>query len=343
MQHSLTILDMSNNDIDSDGLESIRNAVIVNRNLTRLITTPQNNIPDESIVSTALEVIDSRCNRNRVEAKLDDYDSILNGFLQSDISVYQEMTDTGDQKENEFPTCDSSMDESSNELTAAQEMEIRATKKGLLARTASLGSWERPVKSGRFSVSPVDNQPTTPDQDSNNNPAIPIQIQVNPSEDSAPRFASPIQERGEEDENDGSDLSEQEMDQLPELPTCFNKKSNRLKPPSRGFRRMSSPAISITGVVKPPKPKANLSLKLSGNLESLDLKSSLPLSPTFFAKFDFSDLSLLRLPADVEEIISQIDHSVSDDLIFQFEKFSFEKPSKKGAGGRTHQQEQCVY
>lgn len=31
-----------------------------------------------------------------------------------------------------------------------------SSKKPVLMRTASLGSWERPVKSGRFSVSPVD-------------------------------------------------------------------------------------------------------------------------------------------------------------------------------------------
>lgn len=119
---------------------------------------------------------------------------------------------------------------------------------------------------------------------------------------------------------------------------------------------MSSPAIPA-GLVKAPKPKSNLQLKLSGNLESLDLKSSLPLSPTFFAKFgkfqcccllqiinlffaDFSDLSLLRLPADVEEIISNlsIHNSDSEELIFQFEH-----DFRSGSKGQSSRPEQCVY
>ncbi len=52
---------------------------------------------------------------------------------------------------------------------------------------------------------------------------------------------------------------------------------------------------------------------------------------------DFSDLSLLRLPADVEEIISNlsIHNSDSEELIFQFEQ-DFQSRSKA-------QSEQCVY
>src|SRR5699024_8175050 len=88
------------------------------------------------------------------------------------------------------------------------------------------------------------------------------------------------------DEDNGSDLSQNETDGLSELPSkdMLAMGMSRLMPPQRSFRRMSSPAIPA-GLVKAPKPKANLQLKLSGNLESLDLKSSLPLSPTFFAKF----------------------------------------------------------
>ena len=85
------------------------------------------------------------------------------------------------------------------------------------------------------------------------------------------------------DEENSSDLSHSETDQLTDLPSKGQNVMNRLVLPQRTFRRMSSPAV--TGLPLKPKTKPNLSLKLSGNLESLDLKSSLPLSPTFFAKF----------------------------------------------------------
>ena len=62
----------------------------------------------------------------------------------------------------------------------------------------------------------------------------------------------------------------------------------------------------------------------------------------FFCLLDFSDISLLRLPADVEEIVSNIDYSITDDIIEQFEKFYYEKPSKHTKQQQQQQQQQCV-
>lgn len=168
------------------------------------------------------------------------------------------------------------------------------SKKPILTRTASLGSWERPVKSGRFSVSPVD----VSIDESGGPPDIQINVDMSGDDEAEGVSGGCIAvticgvDSGENrsvssDDDNGSDLSVNETDGFAELPSkdLFSMGMSRLVPPQRSFRRMSSPAIPAAGLVKAPKPKANLQLKLSGNLESLDLKSSLPLSPTFFAKF----------------------------------------------------------
>ena len=154
-------------------------------------------------------------------------------------------------------------------------------------------------------------------------PPVPMMGHYHDDERSQPKPLS-FEKDGSFDEENSSDLSHSETDQLTELPVRGQNVMNRLVLPQRTFRRMSSPAV--TGLPLQPKKKPNLSLKLSGNLESLDLKSSLPLSPTFFAKFgkyfvfistnpfsnillffvDFSDPALIRLSAEVEEITSRI-------------------------------------
>lgn len=158
-----------------------------------------------------------------------------------------------------------------------------ASLKASLSRAASLGSWERPVKSGRFSVSPVEVVPNCSTTD------IQINVDMVTEGDSPEGGASgqsnleSMDTRSYSSDEDNSDMSQNETDQLTELPTKFDiQNMSRLLPPQRSFRRMSSPAISVNAK---PKPKPAMQLKLSGNLESLDLKSSLPLSPTFFAKF----------------------------------------------------------
>lgn len=256
-----------------------------------MVIIPQNNgsMINNPILTELLNDIDSVCNRNRIEAKFDEYDFILGGFLRSDISVYQELdTDDNKKNDNDFFTCDTIMQPEDNvdnndKINDDDDDLNRLTgKKPYLGRTASLGSWERPVKSGRFSVSPVE----VVDYNLESNETSSVQIKVE-SDNDPMLIQSTISIENQiynSDDDNISDLSEQETDQVPELPTCFSNK-NRLMPPSRSFRRMSSPIISVTGVITKQKPKPNLTLKLSGNLESLDLKSSLPLSPTFFAKF----------------------------------------------------------
>ncbi|KAH9426632.1 hypothetical protein DERP_002731 [Dermatophagoides pteronyssinus] len=361
---NLTIIDLSLNDIDLDGVIAIRDSLRLNNkqhHLTRLIYQPQNNNQHlQNNIKQLFDEIDSYLNEHhhcRHNEPIDEFDSILNGFLRSDISVYQEIEiDLDENKENDnnnndnFYTCDTTTTTATNVNDDNDNDNDSGSKKAFLSRTSSLGSWERPVKSGRFSVSPVDKENDQTNSSTSNTTSIQIKIEQDQNENSMlnnrqQQQQPTILENSSDDNEDGSDLSEQETDMLPELPTCFMKNKNRLlQPPStksRSFRRMSSPAISVAGLVKPPKPKHNLTLKLSGNLESLDLKSSLPLSPTFFAKFDFSDISLLRLPADVEEIVSNIDYSITDDIIEQFEKFYYEKPSKH-TKQQQQQQPQCV-
>lgn len=260
-----------------------------------MVIIPQNNsamINNNSILNELLSGIDSVCNQNRLAATFDEYDFILGGFLHSDISVYQELeTDDNKKTDNDYFTCDTIMQpednvDSNNDKINEEEDDLnRLTgKKPCLGRTTSLGSWERPVKSGRFSVSPVEVIDYNLESIETNENS-PVQIKVESDESMVIQSTISLENQiYNSDDDNNSDLSEQETDQVPELPTCFSNK-NRLMPPSRSFRRMSSPIISVTGVIAKQKPKPNLTLKLSGNLESLDLKSSLPLSPTFFAKF----------------------------------------------------------
>ncbi|CAG2184066.1 unnamed protein product, partial [Oppiella nova] len=53
------------------------------------------------------------------------------------------------------------------------------------------------------------------------------------------------------------------------------------------------------------KVRPSLQFKPYTHLESLDLKSSLPISPTFFGRFEFPDPLLLKLPPEVDDIISK--------------------------------------
>ena len=246
--------------------------------------------------------------------------------LRSDISIYSEieLTDANNNNSDSYLSdsdsnsplyCDNNSSTEGGSTTITGDDGER--KKPILMRTASLGSWERPIKSGRFSVSPVD---VSIDENSPSNPDIQISVnlmagmgtsmeesggfitnvpmeqtsvsmQVNMCQQPTPVVVEPSAESdqsSDDDEDNGSDMSQNETDQLADLPTkdMLMMGMSRLLPPQRSFRRMSSPAITagITVATK-PKPKPNLQLKLSGNLESLDLKSSLPLSPTFFAKF----------------------------------------------------------
>ncbi len=190
--------------------------------------------------------------------------------------------------------CDNSEGGPNEETEEENQVGPGASKKPVLMRTASLGSWERPVKSGRFSVSPVD---LNCEEGSLSGPEIQINVDMITGVDGGPEDCIAVTVSGTDsvetrsyssDDDNASDLSQNETDCLCELPSkqdLFGSMGmSRLAPPQRSFRRMSSPAIPA-GLVKAPKPKPNLQLKLSGNLESLDLKSSLPLSPTFFAKF----------------------------------------------------------
>lgn len=143
-------------------------------------------------------------------------------------------------------------------------------------RTVSLNSnnaGEKSVKSSRFSVSPVNSVDNVDEKPA----AHQVTIHVAPA----------LPEDEETGSSEDDEESHDETDQLGELPTrAMIRGMPRLAvgaPQPRSFRRMSSPALSIN--IKPKVVKKNIRLHLSGNLESLDLKSSLPMSPTFFAKF----------------------------------------------------------
>lgn len=83
---SLSIIDLSNNDITHDGFVAICQAMKSKvGGVTKLVLCPQSSYPpvDGSKPSAdteeLLEEVDSLCDRNKSEAKFDDLDEILSG------------------------------------------------------------------------------------------------------------------------------------------------------------------------------------------------------------------------------------------------------------------------
>lgn len=144
-----------------------------------------------------------------------------------------------------------------------------------LMRTTSLGTWENQIgkdakRSGRFSVSPVQLSIDT-------DLMKPEEIGINIVKDESRNSSDSV--------NTNSDGNESEnTDKLTELPKNIPKKLSLTIPEPSGlpYRRMSTPSLSLTA---PSKPKSNTKTKICRNLDSLDLKSSIPVSPTFFARF----------------------------------------------------------
>lgn len=165
------------------------------------------------------------------------------------------------------------------DIISIQESMSYGYRKPIVARTVSLGSGDSGSdstyrQSGRFSVSPVnlDIEPENSSLLDLNNPLIEIKAETS------------IEETIDTNEENKSDIAN-ENDILMELPTNFDNNSMFLLPESpinRTFRRMSTPSLSVTAK---PKQKPLREFKICTNLESLDLKSSLPVSPTFFARF----------------------------------------------------------
>lgn len=171
-----------------------------------------------------------------------------------------------------------------------------------IARTVSLGSWQSSCdtgykQSGRFSVSPVN-------------------LETNDSENSPQMDRSPVLDRNDvqietqivDEDNNEDNASNSEpnrepnsetRDQLMDLPKNMTKNQTFLSPESpynKNIRRMSSPNLSQT--VKPKVRPMNL-LKQNINLESLDLKSSTPISPTFYARFGENLFNVLNFSESV--------------------------------------------
>jgi len=155
-------------------------------------------------------------------------------------------------------------------------------------RTVSLGSWDSSCdsthkQSGRFSVSPVnlDVEPENTSLLDISNGANNRLLDIKPEES----IENTI-DTNKEDKNDLINDSTNETDVLMDLPSDITRNMTFLVPESsynRMYnRRMSTPSLSLTAK---PKPRPVREFKMCTNLESLDLKSSLPISPTFFGRF----------------------------------------------------------
>ena len=155
-----------------------------------------------------------------------------------------------------------------------------------IGRTVSLGSWNSNDSghrfSGRFSVSPVNLEVTEPQ--------VIVQTEDTPvvdSNDSQTQSNYANETASEGQNNTLAEAQGETSDQLMELPKHISKNLTFLSPEGpnkKTIRRMSSPNLSQTTSAK-PKVRPLSQLKQCINLESLDLKSSLPISPTFFARF----------------------------------------------------------
>lgn len=301
---NLANVDLSGNNLNVAIIETICEAIKTNKSLKKVIITFNDPNADDEVTSQLMKNIEQHCAANKVNYNPDELDEIINGvshghdlvvgrllnfafsqYLKRDISIYNTFNLASDNNNNigggnacATSDYDDEDDEGSDQVSL----------KPALMRATSLGTWEVPVKSGRFSVSPVSD--LSGDEGASTTPTSPTAkttagIEINVEGERIDEEAAVTKEGRvcSSDDDNGSDLSQNETDQLSDLPSDILKSMSRLMPPQpRSFRRMSSPIISAT--VK-PKPKVNLQLKLSGNLESLDLRSSLPLSPTFFAKF----------------------------------------------------------
>ncbi|CAG2104437.1 unnamed protein product [Medioppia subpectinata] len=163
-------------------------------------------------------------------------------------------------------------------------------------------------QSGRFSVSPVNL-----DTETDNN------LNTGSLEDKTAVLDTNLdvmQTQTTDDPNSeniqSNDTNNETSDKLMDLPK--NKTKTLLTPESpynKNIRRMSSPNLSQT--IK-AKVKPFNQFKPYTHLESLDLKSSLPISPTFFGRFEFPDPLLLKLPPEVDDIISKFVDCDSNQL-----------------------------
>ena len=213
---------------------------------------------DESSADNSLDL--QRINRNDNEMKPDVISNAINGsnpqsFSKPDIISIQESLTHGYHKP--------------------------------IARTVSLGSWQPSCdavqkQSGRFSVSPVNLESNESESSSqfDKSPVLDIiDVQIEAQNDDNSQQQNESNSLNKESNSETTDL-------LMELPKNITKNQTFLSPESpynRNIRRMSSPNLSQN--VKPKVRPLNEMMKQCINLESLDLKSSLPISPTFFARF----------------------------------------------------------
>ena len=104
----MTTIDLSLNDIGLDGVIALRDAIRMNKHIIRLAFVPQNDGQHlQRELQQLFEEIDSYCSEHCIEYRLDDFDSIINGFLRSDISVYQEIENDIDDENKENENVDS--------------------------------------------------------------------------------------------------------------------------------------------------------------------------------------------------------------------------------------------
>ncbi|XP_054154399.1 protein phosphatase 1 regulatory subunit 37-like [Oppia nitens] len=326
INEKLIIVDLSDNQIQITGLKALCSAIKLNKRIVSLKLSQylkcNDNDEDEQQIekqyNDLLTELNDYCLQNKTNTVYEEPNELLESYLEShsesdltddvfnDISD-QLLDDDSRLNDNESrPDVISDVMNGSNgysfskpDIVSMQENLTHSHHKPI-ARTVSLGScgssYDSYRQSGRFSVSPVN-------LDSDSLQEQVPQLDITPDE-------MPIQTNNELNTDNNNQITSElneTNDQLMDLPKKMSKNQflSPESPYNKNIRRMSSPNLSQTNPNTKPKVRSINLFKSYTHLESLDLKSSLPISPTFFGRFEFPDPLLLRLPPEVDDIIAK--------------------------------------
>ncbi|KAI1284822.1 Protein phosphatase 1 regulatory subunit 37 [Halotydeus destructor] len=222
---------------------------------------------------------------------------------------------------------------SNNTTSAFNDDEVSPQPK--FVRSASVGSWylQNPrngcSSSGRFSVSPVPDAEVgvlplngTKSSASDNGmsekpPQLPSRINgengvahgvKNEEEFKEESKDTIVPELHEKSSSEPLKVRKKTSFVLPEGHSDAIKGTNNNKDYANVNRRMSTPNMPSSPAIAIPRPRPKIpSLKTLTTLDSLDLKSSVPLSPTRLSScFDMPDPMTLRLPVEVLEYLERL-------------------------------------
>lgn len=170
--------------------------------------------------------------------------------------------------------------------------------KRTILRSSSVGSWYGASRNGRFSVSPVPDTDSSVSVNVYNFPtsltcSFTYQAGTSPAQGTIElligkqgvNIAEDVEAPAKADENENERTPSSEVAKLKKrISFIVPETHSDVRQPTYAERyaknrRMSTPILSACKAVARPKPKLP-SLKMCQNLDSLDLRSSVPLSPT---------------------------------------------------------------